>query len=966
LDWLSLSGEIAPGKSHDQTPKNPIMRYLFSLSLILLFSHQSDFEARINLSGTWSYQLDREDIGESERWFAREFDRGLALPGSLASNGIGDDISLNTPWTGGIRNKNWPEQPAYAPFHDPDNVRFPFWLQPVRKYYGAAWFQKKLVIPENWKDKTIHLHLERCHWETTVWVNEQKVGMENSLGTPHRYDLSASLSPGPHTLTIRVDNRVKDIDPGENSHSISDHTQSNWNGIVGKMFLEAKEQIHFEEVAVFPEAAQKKIRVKTRIHSQASKTIQAALQMQAISTDQKHQAPVYEKKIRIKPGENVLDLIYELGSEALFWDEFQPHLYQLDLTLTGKKFRARKQALFGLRDFKVEGSQFAINGRPVFLRGTLECAIFPQTGFPATDVEEWSRIFRVIKSHGLNHMRFHSWCPPEAAFMAADEAGIYLQVECSSWANQSTTLGDGKPIDAFILAESEKIVREYGNHPSFVMMAYGNEPGGKNQEDYLHQFVSSWQQKDGRRVYTSGAGWPRLPVNDFHNLPQPRIQGWGEQLKSVINAEAPRTNYDWHSREKMPKDGKPVVSHEIGQWCVYPNFREMPKYTGVLKPKNLEIFQESLAAHHMGHLADSFLLASGKLQTLCYKADIEAALRTKDFAGFQLLDLHDFPGQGTALVGGLDPFWEEKGYVSPEEFSRFCNALVPLVRLDKRVFAEGETMLAQVEVANFGEKPIVSGQTNWKLLNTSGDRVAGGSLPEKDLPIANGIDLGEIEFTFPPKDKAHQLTLEVNVAGSSNAWDIWVYPVHGWTEKAGVRHITSLDPSSIEFLENGGTVLLSLGKGKVAKDMGGEVAVGFSSIFWNTAWTDGQKPHTLGILCDPEHPALADFPTEYHANWQWWDAMSHSDVIKLDSFPLELRPVVRVIDDWVTNRKLALIFEAKVGAGQLLVCGVDLKNGMEDRPEARQLRSSLLHYMSGEDFEPKVKLSVEQLEKIIR
>jgi hypothetical protein len=142
LDWLSLSGEIAPGKSHDQTPKNPIMRYLFSLSLILLFSHQSDFEARINLSGTWSYQLDREDIGESERWFAREFDRGLALPGSLASNGIGDDISLNTPWTGGIRNKNWPEQPAYAPFHDPDNVRFPFWLQPVRKYYGAAWFQK--------------------------------------------------------------------------------------------------------------------------------------------------------------------------------------------------------------------------------------------------------------------------------------------------------------------------------------------------------------------------------------------------------------------------------------------------------------------------------------------------------------------------------------------------------------------------------------------------------------------------------------------------------------------------------------------------------------------------------------------------------------------------------------------------------------------------------------------------------
>ena len=93
-------------------------------------------------------------------------------------------------------------------------------------------------------------------------------------------------------------------------------------------------------------------------------------------------------------------------------------------------------------------------------------------------------------------------------------------------------------------------------------------------------------------------------------------------------------------------------------------------------------------------MADSFLLASGKLQALCYKADIEAALRTKNFAGFQLLDLHDFPGQGSAIVGVLNPFWESKGYVTPQEYSEFCNSVVPLARMSKFVFNSGDTLKA--------------------------------------------------------------------------------------------------------------------------------------------------------------------------------------------------------------------------------------------------------------------------------
>ena len=236
----------------------------------------------------------------------------------------------------------------------------------------------------------------------------------------------------------------------------------------------------------------------------------------------------------------------------------------------------------------------------------------------------------------------------------------------------------------WLYREAERILKAYGNHPSFMLMPYGNEPGGKKAGAWLAQWVTHWRAADSRRLYTSGSGWPQLPENQFHVTPDPRIQAWGDGLNSRINAKAPETTTDY--RDYISQRSVPVISHEIGQWCVYPNFKEIPKYTGYLKPKNFEIFRDRLQANGLGALAQKFLLASGRLQALCYKEDIESALRTPGMGGFELLDLHDFPGQGTALVGVLDPFWEEKGYITAKEYSRFCNATVPLARLSKRVF----------------------------------------------------------------------------------------------------------------------------------------------------------------------------------------------------------------------------------------------------------------------------------------
>jgi len=915
---------------------------------------------QIDLSGTWRFAMDKSDVGISEQWFSKILAETVQLPGSMSTNGKGFDVSLKTQWTGQIVDSSFFTKPQFEKYRQPGNFKIPFWLQPLKNYVGAAWYQKEVYIPKEWKHHTIRLYLERCHWESRIWVDGRASGMCNSLGTPHLYDLTKTLGAGRHVITLRIDNRIKEIDPGVNSHSISDHTQTNWNGIVGKICLESRPMVSIRNIQVYPDIHNQRVWCSLVV-SNSNKIRQKATLHVKVDGPGFAEAPLL---LNVKPGLDTVHIDYPMGKDMKLWSEFHPFLYTFKAEIRTAHTTDSMQTIFGMREIKRDGKVLKINNKPLFLRGTLECAIFPKTGFPPTEKAEWLRIFMICRSHGLNHVRFHSWCPPEAAFDAADELGFYLQVECSSWANQSTTLGDGKPFDRYLYEESERMIETYGNHPSFCMMLYGNEPGGGNQVPFLTTFVNYWKSRDKRRLYSSGAGWPNLKVNDFLSSSKPRIQGWGEGLSSVINGAAPSSDYDWTSR--IASFNQPVVSHEIGQWCVYPNFKEIPKYDGVLRARNFEIFQETLSDHGMGQLADSFLLASGKLQALCYKADIEAALRTKDFSGFQLLDLHDFPGQGTALVGVLDAFWGEKGYISPSEYSRFCNSTVPLARLPKHIYLNTDTLNVPVEVAHYGDEPLVSCTPQWTISDATG-MLFSGSLPETDVPLGNGFKLGSIKVPLATIQTATKLVLEVKVENFTNSWDVWVYPakkpIVPGVEK--IRMVSGLDASCLAFLEAGGSVLLTLPQGKLKAEFGGKVAVGFSSIFWNTAWTSGQPPHTLGILCDPKHPALADFPTEYHSNWQWWDAMSHSNVLLLSSISAEIHPIVRVIDDWFTNRPLALLFEVKVGKGKLLVSGIDFNRDLEKRPEAQQLLFSLKKYMAGNQFKPTALVPAELLQSMI-
>ncbi len=576
--------------------------FLVSLAFLGLQAHAAPPDkATLPLAGDWAFRLDAEDQGVTHKWFAAPLADKIQLPGSTDEHGVGTPVT----------------------------EREPHWLNRRYKYAGPAWYQREVTIPHAWQGKRIVLQLERCHWETRVWVDQTPAGMQDSLCTPHEYDLSGPLTPGPHRLSVRVDNRVK-INVGKDAHSVADHTQTNWNGLVGRLELKATDPVWIEDVQVYPKLSTKTVQVRTTIGNATGQKMPGRLQFSGggiASTD--WQGDLLDR-------ETVVNVELKLAGDVRLWDEFTPTLYELTASLSGQRQAERyaheKTVRFGMREFGTQGTQFTINGRPTFLRGTLECCIFPLTGYPPTDVPHWTRILRVAKAHGLNHLRFHSWCPPEAAFDAADREGVYLQVETPVW----TVLGSDPAVDAFINAEGDRILKTYGNHPSFCMLCVGNEPSGKNRDQFLTGIVNSWKAKDSRRVYTGTSGWPELAANQYHVLMSRkgplRAHVWGAGPQEPPNAPASLH----HGR--LPATPRPTAPCRLSPTrSPVVRLSQLQRNRQITRRAPCRQFRDLSATRSKRFTCSirprRFLMASGKLQAMLYKEEVEAALRTRPASG---------------------------------------------------------------------------------------------------------------------------------------------------------------------------------------------------------------------------------------------------------------------------------------------------------------------------------------------
>ena len=840
---------------------------LLLMTVLCLHVQAEDQSKHINLSGTWQFALDRQATIKA----GDPLTDTILLPGTTDTNKKGDFTAKSEETT--FLTRPW-------------------------SYKGRAWYQREVVIPANWKGKAVYLFLERTK-PTEIYVDGKLVGSSNDISTPQVFNLAKSLTPGKHQLSIMVDNGSgvpKQL--YESSHAYTESTQTNWNGIIGRIEL--------------------------------STSLPAAT--------------------------------------------------------------AAKDIHPNFKDFCIKGQHFYANGHPIFLRGKHDACVWPLTGHVAMDVESWRDYLGTCDAYGINHIRFHSWCPPEAAFVAADEYGIIMQPELPFWGSFDEK---DDTLMTFLHKEGENILRTYGHHPSFRMFALGNELWGSI--DKMAEFIDDFRKIAPDKLYTFGSnyylGYQGVKKGmDYFTTCRVGGEGWGNYNThtrgsfsfadaddgGMINHFYPNTmmNFEEGCKLAFPEGSSwtkavPVISHETAQFQTYPDFDEIKKYTGVLYPYNMEVFRSRLEKAGMLDQAKDFHMASGLWSLQLYKQDIEMDLRTKNMAGFQLLDLQDYPGQGSAYVGILDAFMDPKGLCTEREWRQWCAPVVPLLVADRFCFTNEDGLHAWVQVANYSGQSLNGKTLRWELTGTS--LVSSGEIK---LPSTEGLfTAGELKIDLSAFTQPTQLQLSLCIddteyfgAPYHNTYDLWVYP--SWSDLSKLESMVTvtnkLDEVAISQLEKGKSVLLMPDSTDLC--VGGL----FTTDYWNfrmfkTISENNKKqvsPGTLGILTDPKHPIFKGFPTQMHTNWQWFPVIKASHPMMLDNTGKDFRPIVQVIDNIERNHKLGLIFEFQIGKGKLLVCMADLE-AASSYPEGRAFYRSVLQYITSEDFAPKTHITLEDFQKLM-
>jgi len=688
------------------------------------------------------------------------------------------------------------------------------------------------------------------------------------------------------------------------------------------------------------------------------------------------------------------------------------------------------------RRMEVREGNFYADGKPVYFRATHFGGDYPMTGYPETDRGWWKRVMDTVKAWGLNAIRCHSYCPPEAAFQAADEAGVFLLAECGMW----NIFREDIPMLGILKNETERILRQFGHHPSFAFFSPSNEPGGKWYQP-LRDWVEQTREYDrklgyeGRRLYTAQSGW-------FYDVPPAEITGtdfiyFHRSKYGPVTGGSIRNSAGWKGRDHSPSlEGAklPVVCHELGQWCVYPDFRIIPKsapgqpkdvppnpadagkslknqLTGYLRPGNFRIFEKIAEENGLLPLAGDFLYCSGRNQLRLYKEELEANFRTPQLKGFELLDLHDYAGQGTALVGFLDVLWQEKGYAKPEEFRSFCGDTVILIRCSSYVWKNTDRVNIPVEISHFGQEDIQNQTLFWQLreeeTETSPGRETETALGRK-MEIASGqienisvsrgtlAQVGSITLDFCGVKRSSQLTLTLCLGGgdsshgqesphgrecshgqecsheqnltlvsdgaaayqSENSWQFHVFVKPEEAELSGNVLYTREWVQAKEALTQGKRVVYSPYLSELSYEC---PALSMKNVFWN-AQMGPSWIRSLGITAQEKHPLFAEFPSARDGGWQWEDILEHSRGFWMKGMK-EVEPIVRSIDDWNRSLSLGLLFEAKAGNGRLFMVSADLEGSFEERPAAYCLKQVVLRYVASEEFQPKAECSFAAIEE---
>lgn len=867
----------------------------------------------IDISGAWKYRTDETDRGIQEAYYQQIFEsEDFLLPGTTCENRVG-------------------KKQAYFADFTKEAVRAP---RERYEYIAPLWLQRKIVVPKEWEGKCVKLFLERVNLASQVWIDGNEIDRQHiELSAPHSYNLTGRLTEGVHVLTLRIDNRnLLNLDTMASGYSID--TQGYWNGIIGRIELQIEEPYHIEGVQIYPK--ENGIAVRLTLQNQVyspwqredAKITLVVITPEGVELEQiAHERKLFHSK-------QVEHFFYAMPKkEIIWWDEFHPALYTLRVTYTCCGYCDVKETVFGMRIIQTEGKQFLLNRKPLALRGTIDCAQYPLTGYPPMEQETYRRNFTVLKSYGLNLIRFHAWCPPEAAFAVADELGMYLAVEMPLWLNRDACkleLGEDSAHRNYFTQEAVTISKTYGNHPSFLLFSNGNE----NMGDFalLEDITIQTKALDDRRLYalTSNFDHPMLPCEDFFCA----CEAYGHKIRiqDIHERIAQDTCYDYSEAvEDVPA---PIISFEVGQYCVYPDVDICESYTGNMLPVNFDAIRKHMKRTKVYHKRKDYIQASGDLAAKLYKEDIEAVLRTKGFGGFELLSLCDYTGQSTATVGMLDVLCRDKGVIAPEQFRQFCNSVVPLFKA-KRIFTvpTQRYIEAELDLYDYGQKKI---ENPVFVLSVFADDQLFYETKTTDKHVRIPID----KVTTSVMLKIH-----LSVEDYVNEWKVYVY-----AEREMVQEISVIsDAGQLRKLaENGGKAIVS------ADILMKPIQTGFVPVFWSPVHFPSQRP--CGAIIDCESKIFAQFPTEKYPDYQWWNLLEHGKAMDISNLQ-EIKPIVEMVPNFVDNSPGSPLFEAKVGKASILFCGFDLRR--EDAA-TKAFAYSLTEYFYSDSFCPTQEIDISK------
>lgn len=857
-------------------------------------------------------------------------------------------------------------------------------------YTGIVTYERDVEIPIEMTNKHITLELERTK-PSTLWVDGDSVGSISQLCAPHVYVLPP-LKAGIHHLKLHIDNRNEAVPEGvRGSHAWTDATQTNWNGIIGRMELVATPHTYIQDMQLYPDVEMNEVRVKLTIVAEKAGKYDISIERSVYENELGEDVRL-TKKLALQRGENQVELLMDMGENPHLWSEFHPDLYTMTATLKGKSFTDQTSRTFGMRHFSTEGTQFVINGNRTFLRGTHDGCVFPLTGYCPADVATWKRLFAIAKQYGINHYRFHSYTPTEAAFTAADELGIYLHTELPLWGRiDSTTVAQND----FLRQEAFTTLQFLGNHPSFISMGLGNELWGVN--DMMYRWLNDFREADSRHLYNQGSNndlgfrGPKQGEDfyitcrvgnseDFSTHTRTSFSFTDADHGGILNWNRPTTQANFSHAVSLCN--VPIVSHETCQFQIYPDYKEIPKYTGVLYPYNHEIFRDRLQQNGLTPQIDDFHQATGRWAIDCYKADMEYCLRTPRFGGYQLLDIKDYPGQGSALCGILDAFMDSKGITTPDEFRGWNNAVVPLAEMETHCWSTLDTLRVHLAICNYTEDDYHQPLT-WVLysVDNQGNRTnifdREGKMDYVDAWQGSVEQVGTLESPLHTIQSPTQLRLELATGEYHNYYNLWVYPSShanstfptASTSSTTYLHTDTLDSQTIRALQQGKTVLLTPRHTSIESQSVGGL---FTPDYWNYAMFKSisennhrpVSPGTLGMLMNPAHPFFTHFPTEGRSDWQWWSIALHSRPLILNSLEKSYRPLIQTVDNVERNHKLGILMDFQVGKGKVLLSTTDF-NAISPYVEGRAYTEAIFHYISSPEFQPETTISIDQLRELL-